>query len=118
MQSPLRQVETARKTGFLARLKHAAFLGYVYIDSAKVHGYNTQCAAEKRHTKTGYGGVAQLARAFGSYPECHLFESDRRYHKRTVILIESYRSFSLPKKPMIRAIFTFLRRKASRYGVF
>ena len=26
-----------------------------------------------------YGGVAQLARAFGSYPECHLFESDRRY---------------------------------------
>ena len=27
-----------------------------------------------------YGGVAQLARAFGSYPECHWFESSRRYH--------------------------------------
>ena len=27
-----------------------------------------------------YGGVAQLARAFGSYPECHVFESHRRYH--------------------------------------
>ena len=26
-----------------------------------------------------YGGVAQLARAFGSYPECHWFESSRRY---------------------------------------
>ena len=26
-----------------------------------------------------YGGVAQLARAFGSYPECHVFESHRRY---------------------------------------
>ncbi len=25
------------------------------------------------------GGIAQLARAFGSYPECHLFESDCRY---------------------------------------
>ena len=27
------------------------------------------------------GGVAQLARAFGSYPKCHRFESSRRYHK-------------------------------------
>ena len=26
------------------------------------------------------GGVAQLARAFGSYPKCRWFESDRRYH--------------------------------------
>ena len=29
-----------------------------------------------------FGGVAQLARAFGSYPECHVFESHRRYHKK------------------------------------
>ncbi len=28
------------------------------------------------------GGVAQLARAFGSYPECHWFKSSRRYHLR------------------------------------
>ena len=26
------------------------------------------------------GGVAQLARAFGSYPECHWFKSSRRHH--------------------------------------
>ena len=26
------------------------------------------------------GGVAQLARALGSYPSCHRFESSRRYH--------------------------------------
>ena len=26
-----------------------------------------------------YGGVAQLARAFGSYPKCHRFKSSRRY---------------------------------------
>jgi len=41
------------------------------------------------------------------------FDSPRLHHKRTVILIESYRSFSLPKKPMIRAIFAFLLRKSS-----
>ena len=29
-----------------------------------------------------YGGVAQLARAFGSYPECHVFESHRRYQEK------------------------------------
>ncbi len=28
----------------------------------------------------GYGGIAQLARAFGSYPKCHRFESSYRYH--------------------------------------
>ena len=26
-----------------------------------------------------YGGVAQLARACGSYPQCRWFKSDRRY---------------------------------------
>ncbi len=26
-----------------------------------------------------YGGIAQLARALGSYPGCHWFESDCRY---------------------------------------
>ena len=28
-----------------------------------------------------HGGVAQLARACGSYPQCHWFESSRRYHR-------------------------------------
>ncbi len=28
-----------------------------------------------------YGGIAQLARACGSYPQCHWFESDYRYQK-------------------------------------
>ncbi len=27
------------------------------------------------------GGIAQLARALGSYPGCHWFESDCRYHR-------------------------------------
>ncbi len=29
-----------------------------------------------------YGGVAQLARAFGSYPNGHWFKSSRRYHRQ------------------------------------
>ena len=27
-----------------------------------------------------FGGIAQLARAFGSYPKCRWFKSDYRYH--------------------------------------
>ncbi len=30
-------------------------------------------------TRLTYGGIAQLARAFGSYPECRWFESNCRY---------------------------------------
>ena len=30
------------------------------------------------------GGVAQLARACGSYPQCRWFKSDRRYHTRPI----------------------------------
>jgi len=33
-------------------------------------------------------------------------------------LIESYRSFSLPKKPLIWAFFAGRQRKASHYGAF
>ena len=108
------RVKTLKKTN----QKRATEKEYLALDSPLSGGYNTPCAAENRHTTTAYGGVAQLARAFGSYPECHLFESDRRYHKRTVILIESYRSFSLSKKPMIRAFFAFFAIKVNRYGVF
>jgi len=37
------------------------------------------CIINKPFGTRSYGGVAQLARAFGSYPECHPFKSDRRY---------------------------------------
>ena len=30
------------------------------------------------------GGIAQLARALGSYPGCHWFESDYRYHQNRI----------------------------------
>ena len=33
------------------------------------------------------GEVAQLARAFGSYPKGHVFESHLRYHKKQDISI-------------------------------
>ena len=32
-------------------------------------------------TSAKYGGIAQLARAFGSYPECRRFKSHCRYQK-------------------------------------
>ena len=38
--------------------------------------YIKSCLSGRRH-----GGVAQLARACGSYPQCHRFESSRRYHR-------------------------------------
>ena len=41
-----------------------------------------------------YGGIAQLARAFGSYPECHWFESSCRYQRRKGYL---FRLFSRPR---------------------
>ena len=47
-----------------------------WLSPAKQVYYPLSVAADA----TEYGGVAQLARAFGSYPECHWFESNRRYH--------------------------------------
>ena len=43
--------------------------------------HNPKVEGSSPSPATIYGGVAQLARAFGSYPECHWFESSRRYHK-------------------------------------
>ena len=40
--------------------------------------YNSNCSFEN-------GGIAQLARACGSYPQCPRFESRCRYHKRRSI---------------------------------
>ena len=37
------------------------------------------------HTKTKYGGIAQLARAHGSYPWCREFKSPFRYYERKAI---------------------------------
>ena len=36
-----------------------------------------------RHSKNG--GIAQVARALGSYPGCHWFESDYRYHQNRIL---------------------------------
>ena len=41
------------------------------------------------------GGVAQLARARGSYPRCHRFKSSRRYQK-TSFVRKGKRGFSFP----------------------
>ena len=43
--------------------------------------HNTKVISSSLVPATKYGGVAQLARAFGSYPECQRFKSVRRYQK-------------------------------------
>ena len=54
-----------------------------------------------------YAGVSQLARESGSYPECHWFESDRRYHTKSCSFLELH-DFFLPKTYIIRPVFRFL----------
>ena len=47
---------------------------YLSIDKNKKNVYN--------NNRSKYGEVAQLARAFGSYPKGHVFESHLRYQKK------------------------------------
>ena len=45
------------------------------VDNGAQIVYNNQVAM-----RNAYGGIAQLARALGSYPGCHRFKSSYRYH--------------------------------------
>ena len=49
---------------------------YFYLDKWKNYRYNRFCQLS---LLTQPGEVAQLARAFGSYPKGHVFESHLRY---------------------------------------
>lgn len=53
------------------KYKNKKFL-YFYLDKCTNYYYN----------KYRYGEVAQLARAFGSYPKCREFESPLRYQTK------------------------------------
>ena len=53
------------------KYKNKKFL-YFYLDKCTNYYYN----------KYRYGEVAQLARAFGSYPKGHVFESHLRYQTK------------------------------------
>ena len=61
-----------------------------------------------------FGGVAQLARAIGSYPVGHLFESDRRYH---VGAKQALLRFSFAKENFARFL-AFLAKKSRICSVF
>ena len=50
------------------------------LDKKEILGYTNLRLIDLTIRRSEYGGVAQLARAFGSYPKCHRFESSRRYH--------------------------------------
>ena len=49
-----------------------------------------------------YGGIAQLARARGSYPRCHWFESSCRYHVKQRTCVRSH----IGKRPGGQAVKT------------
>ena len=52
------------------------------IDIKKVLVYNIYRRVSKMDNLIiTYGGIAQLARALGSYPGCHWFKSSYRYHR-------------------------------------
>ena len=48
------------------------------VDKPHVFRYTKHRSLRQR---TNDGGIAQLARAFGSYPKCHWFKSSCRYQK-------------------------------------
>ena len=62
---------------FRGRLKKTSVFCKKVLTRPEGICYSNSCLVEER-----YGGVAQLARACGSYPQCHRFESSRRYHHR------------------------------------
>ena len=47
------------------------------VDKTGDVGYNNKALLSATNK---YGGIAQLARAYGSYPKCHRFKSSYRYH--------------------------------------
>ena len=50
------------------------------VDKPPKTRYNIKCTIHKWLAKNG--GIAQLARAFGSYPKCRRFESHYRYQHK------------------------------------
>ena len=61
------------------------------IDKVKIAGWSSQEARRAHNPKvagsnpapaTNFGGIAQMARARGSYPRCHWFDSSCRHQKR------------------------------------
>ena len=51
------------------------------VDKTKTMWYNIQAFGERKDPWAENGGIAQLARATGSYPVGHGFKSNSRYHK-------------------------------------
>ena len=71
------------KTVFFPDTKNCRIFLQKGVDKKGLFPYNKQV------TPSGFtpcGGIAQLARAFGSYPKCHRFKSSYRYHRYKVSL--------------------------------
>ena len=64
-------------TAIYILLKHS-IAGWSSSEARRAH--NPKVTGSNPVPATRCGGVAQLARAFGSYPDGQRFESTRRYH--------------------------------------
>ena len=77
-----------KKTKCIANNKYTACIKIVPWNSEIVLTNSYEWVIMYKLTVTEsivYGGIAQLARAFGSYPECRRFESHCRYWQTAVI---------------------------------
>ena len=57
---------------------------HIYVKKLLTMQMGYAIILEHCHVATIFGGIAQLARAFGSYPTGRWFKSDFRYHIRPV----------------------------------
>ena len=69
------------------------------------------------HTKTKYGGIAQLARAHGSYPWCREFKSPFRYEFRSSGFPELLFLFHRKLRPMKQKALRWDAHSAQRWMV-
>ena len=77
----------------LLRLKKSCdFLKKSVDKSQNILYNNIRCAANRLCNKNG--GIAQLARAFGSYPKCRWFKSYSRYQYGPVVKRLRHRPFT------------------------
>ena len=66
------------------------------------------------------GGIAQLARAFGSYPECRRFKSHCRYQPKTralALYIYKTRASALHIQQQERKLFTYKNKSSGSYHI-
>ena len=86
-----------REYGIIFEYQKTNIAGWSSLVARRAH--NPKVEGSSPSPATRCGGVAQLARAFGSYPECHWFESSRRYQTQPPVRHASQGGFDCRKSP-------------------